>query len=96
MQQKHKRILPLQFLFFLFLPTIRITIGSFLAVYVQVFDLCFTENDQIEPEGMEELCKAIGVQPDDIVMLILAQKLNAQNMGFFTLEEWTKGMQSLQ
>ena len=45
---------------------------------------------------MERLCKAIGVQPDDIVMLVLAQKLNAQNMGFFTLDEWTKGMQNLQ
>jgi len=45
---------------------------------------------------MERLCKAINVQPDDIVMLVLAQKLNAKNMGFFTVEEWTKGMQNLQ
>lgn len=31
-----------------------------------------------------------------IVMLVLAWKLDALNMGFFTKEEWMKGMTSLQ
>uniref|UniRef100_A0A8C1QGM1 DCN1-like protein n=2 Tax=Cyprinus carpio TaxID=7962 RepID=A0A8C1QGM1_CYPCA len=31
----------------------------------------------------------------DIVMLVLAWKLEAANMGFFTKEEWLKGMTSL-
>ncbi|NXD70898.1 DCNL4 protein, partial [Eolophus roseicapillus] len=30
------------------------------------------------------------------VMLVLAWKLDAQNMGYFTLQEWLKGMTSLQ
>lgn len=29
-------------------------------------------------------------------MLVLAWKLDAQNMGYFTLQEWLKGMTSLQ
>uniref|UniRef100_A0A2C9JCP1 Defective in cullin neddylation protein n=1 Tax=Biomphalaria glabrata TaxID=6526 RepID=A0A2C9JCP1_BIOGL len=31
-----------------------------------------------------------------IVMLVLAYKLNAKNMGFFTVDEWMKGMTELQ
>lgn len=31
-----------------------------------------------------------------VVMLVLAWKLDAQNMGYFTLQEWLKGMTSLQ
>ncbi|XP_040603134.1 DCN1-like protein 4 isoform X12 [Mesocricetus auratus] len=31
-----------------------------------------------------------------VVMLVLAWKLDAQNMGYFTLQEWLKGMTALQ
>lgn len=31
-----------------------------------------------------------------VVMLVLAWKLDAQSMGYFTLQEWLKGMGSLQ
>lgn len=31
-----------------------------------------------------------------IIMLVLAWKLEAESMGFFTKEEWLKGMTSLQ
>ncbi|KAM4627755.1 DCN1-like protein 5 [Polymixia lowei] len=48
------------------------------------------------PEGMEKFCEDIGVEPENIIMLVLAWKLEASNMGFFTKEEWLKGMTSLQ
>ncbi|CAL1541205.1 unnamed protein product [Lymnaea stagnalis] len=52
--------------------------------------------ETLGPEGMEKFCEDIGVEPENIVMLALAYKLNAKNMGFFTLEEWMKGMTELQ
>lgn len=48
------------------------------------------------PEGMEKFCEDVGVEPENIVMLSLAYKLNADRMGFFTSEEWMKGMTELQ
>uniref|UniRef100_H2YRZ9 Defective in cullin neddylation protein n=1 Tax=Ciona savignyi TaxID=51511 RepID=H2YRZ9_CIOSA len=56
----------------------------------------YAENNQVEPEGMERFCKSLGVEPDDVVMLVLAHQLNAKKMGFFTIEEWSRGMQKLQ
>lgn len=45
---------------------------------------------------MEKFCKDIGVEPENIVMLILAYKMNASQMGYFTKSEWTKGFTDLQ
>ncbi|XP_049488028.1 DCN1-like protein 4 isoform X4 [Panthera uncia] len=53
-------------------------------------------DDIVGPEGMEKFCEDIGVEPENVVMLVLAWKLDAQNMGYFTLQEWLKGMTSLQ
>ncbi|XP_033109029.1 DCN1-like protein 4 [Anneissia japonica] len=53
-------------------------------------------DDSVGPEGMEKFCEDIGVEPENIVMLIIAWKLEAYQMGFFTLQEWMKGMSSLQ
>lgn len=50
---------------------------------------------QIDPEGMAKFCNCFGVEPDDIVMLVLAYRLHAKQMGFFSFEEWMHGMQSL-
>uniref|UniRef100_A0A673FUQ4 DCN1-like protein n=1 Tax=Sinocyclocheilus rhinocerous TaxID=307959 RepID=A0A673FUQ4_9TELE len=55
---------------------------------------CWTY-DIVGPESMEKFCEDIGVEPENIVMLVLAWKLEATNMGFFTKEEWLKGMTSL-
>ncbi|XP_030189825.1 DCN1-like protein 5 isoform X3 [Lynx canadensis] len=44
---------------------------------------------------MEKFCEDIGVEPENIIMLVLAWKLEAESMGFFTKEEWLKGMTSL-
>ncbi|KAG7488844.1 hypothetical protein MATL_G00038780 [Megalops atlanticus] len=60
-------------------------------------------DDVVGPEGMEKFCEDIGVEPENVcalpvqvVMLVLAWKLEAQSMGYFTLQEWLKGMGSLQ
>jgi len=54
------------------------------------------EPDLIGPEGMEKFCEDIGVEPENIVMLVLAWKMDAKQMGFFTLQEWLKGLSELQ
>eukprot|EP00112_Aurelia_sp_Birch-Aquarium-sp1_P018663 Seg4480.1 transcript_id=Seg4480.1/GoldUCD/mRNA.D3Y31 product="DCN1-like protein 5" protein_id=Seg4480.1/GoldUCD/D3Y31 len=46
----------------------------------------------IGPDGIEQFCKDLGVDPNDIVMLVVAWKLSAENMGFFKLSEWKSGM----
>ncbi|XP_029111774.1 DCN1-like protein 5 [Scleropages formosus] len=53
-------------------------------------------DEVVGPEGMEKFCEDIGVEPENIIMLVLAWKLEAPNMGFFTKEEWIKGMTLLQ
>jgi len=41
---------------------------------------------------MEKFCKDIAVKPEDIVMLVLAWKMKAKQMGYFSQEEWLQGM----
>lgn len=48
------------------------------------------------PDGMEKFCEDIGVEPENIVMLVLAWKMDAKQMGFFTEEEWVQGLSDLQ
>lgn len=45
---------------------------------------------------MEKFCEDIGVEPENVVMLVLAYRMNARQMGFFTLSEWLKGFSELQ
>lgn len=51
--------------------------------------------DTLGPEGMEKFCEDLAVQPENVVMLVLAYKMNARQMGFFTLAEWLKGLSDL-
>lgn len=51
--------------------------------------------DTLGPEGMEKFCEDIGVEPENVVMLVLAYKMQARQMGFFTKEEWLKGFSDL-
>ncbi|KAK2170512.1 hypothetical protein LSH36_2g00015 [Paralvinella palmiformis] len=53
------------------------------------------DEDVIGPEGMEKFCEDIGVEPENVVMLCLAWKLDAKQMGFFTKAEWLRGMSEL-
>ncbi|KAJ8667164.1 hypothetical protein QAD02_008826 [Eretmocerus hayati] len=52
--------------------------------------------DTLGPEGMEKFCEDIGVEPENVVMLVLAYKMSARQMGFFTIGEWLKGLSELQ
>ncbi|KAJ8929916.1 hypothetical protein NQ314_017350, partial [Rhamnusium bicolor] len=52
--------------------------------------------DTLGPEGMEKFCEDIGVEPENVVMLVLAYKMQARQMGFFTKEEWLKGLGEMQ
>lgn len=52
--------------------------------------------DTLGPDGMEKFCEDIGVEPENVVMLVLAYKMNAKRMGYFTQTEWTKGLTELQ
>ncbi|KAM3616926.1 uncharacterized protein V6R79_026159 [Siganus canaliculatus] len=51
---------------------------------------------EVGPEAMEKFCEDIGVEPENIIMLVLAWHLEAANMGFFTKDEWLRGMTILQ
>lgn len=54
------------------------------------------EPDVLGPEGMEKFCEDIGVEPENVVMLVLAYRMQARQMGFFTQEEWLRGLTELQ
>lgn len=45
---------------------------------------------------MEKFCEDIGVEPENVAMLVLAYKMGARQMGFFTQSEWLKGLTDLQ
>ncbi|XP_045470259.1 DCN1-like protein 5 isoform X2 [Harmonia axyridis] len=53
------------------------------------------EANVIGPDGIEKFCEDIGVEPENILMLIIAYKMQARRMGFFTKEEWLKGFSDL-
>lgn len=50
----------------------------------------------VGPEGIERFCKDLGVEPENIAMLVIAWKMDAKRMGFFAKEEWLKGFSDLQ
>ncbi|XP_061375785.1 uncharacterized protein LOC133317900 [Gastrolobium bilobum] len=49
----------------------------------------------IDPEGIEALCKDVRVDHTDVRMLILAWKMKAEKQGYFTKDEWRRGLKSL-
>ncbi|XP_023117672.1 DCN1-like protein 5 isoform X1 [Amphiprion ocellaris] len=50
----------------------------------------------VGPEAMAKFCEDVGVEPENVLMLVLAWHLEAANMGFFTRDEWLRGMTVLQ
>lgn len=64
--------------------------------YVSDPPSCPSVEPCIGPEGMERLCNDIEVDPEDIVMLALAWKLHAAEMGYFKRSEWLTGMMELE
>ncbi|KAK9829071.1 hypothetical protein WJX72_003754 [[Myrmecia] bisecta] len=53
------------------------------------------DDDHIGPEGIERLCQDLGVDPADRKVLLLAWRMGAQRMGFFTREEFLQGLKAL-
>ncbi|KAG0053175.1 hypothetical protein BGZ89_002988 [Linnemannia elongata] len=60
----------------------------------KIFEDFKDEKDQILIDGMEKFCAALDVDPTDVVMLVMAYHLKAENMCEFTragfIEGWTK------
>ncbi|CAI9780023.1 unnamed protein product [Fraxinus pennsylvanica] len=57
----------------------------------------YTNNssDTIEPEGIESLCSDLEVDHTDVRILMLAWKMQAKKQGYFTREEWRRGLKAL-
>jgi DCN1-like protein 4/5 len=45
---------------------------------------------------MEKFCEDICCEPENVAMLVVAYKMGARQMGFFTQAEWLKGLTDLQ
>lgn len=49
----------------------------------------------IGPDGIVKLCVDLEVDPEDVVVLVLAWHLNAKQMGYFSKSEFTSGLSKL-
>ncbi|CAN7041284.1 unnamed protein product [Brassica oleracea var. botrytis] len=54
-----------------------------------------TSSNLIDPEGIEELCSNLEVPHTDIRILMLAWKMKSEKQGYFTQEEWRRGLKAL-
>ncbi|KAL4430988.1 hypothetical protein ABPG75_006244 [Micractinium tetrahymenae] len=54
-----------------------------------------SSEDVIGPEGVEKLCKDLKVDPTDRLVLLLAWKMGAQKMGYFSRAEFKAGLSEL-
>ncbi|KAK4404220.1 DCN1-like protein 4 [Sesamum angolense] len=52
-------------------------------------------SSMIDPEGIEALCSDLEVDYTDVRILMLAWKMNAQKQGYFTQDEWRRGLKAL-
>eukprot|EP01130_Rhizamoeba_saxonica_P018747 TRINITY_DN9493_c0_g1_i2.p1 TRINITY_DN9493_c0_g1~~TRINITY_DN9493_c0_g1_i2.p1 ORF type:complete len:213 (+),score=55.51 TRINITY_DN9493_c0_g1_i2:58-696(+) len=53
------------------------------------------EEDYIGPEGLLKFCDEIGLDPEDIVLLVISWHLKAEQALYFTQEEFVEGLQKL-
>ena len=51
---------------------------------------------EMNEEDVIRFCDEIGKDLEDVVLLVLAYKMNASRVGFFTMEEWLNGMKELE
>ncbi|XP_072979235.1 uncharacterized protein [Typha angustifolia] len=54
-----------------------------------------TSSGIIDPEGIESFCSNVEVDHTDVRILMLAWKMKAGKQGYFTLEEWRRGLKAL-
>ena len=51
--------------------------------------------DAFEDEGIEKFCSDIGIDPQDVAVLIISWKMEAETMCIYTREEFVKGMEAM-
>lgn len=56
--------------------------------------LNFGEED-IGPDGTAKICEELGINADNVLILIIAWRLKCKRMCYFTLSEWMAGMREL-
>ncbi|KAL0797841.1 hypothetical protein Bca101_053015 [Brassica carinata] len=66
--------------------------NSIIAVFHQYSK---TSSNLIDPQGIVLLCSDLDVSRTDITILMLAWKMKAEKQGYFTQEEWTRGLMAL-
>ncbi|CAK9166578.1 unnamed protein product [Ilex paraguariensis] len=49
----------------------------------------------IDPEGIEAFCSDLEVDHTNVQILMLAWKMQAEKQGYFTIEEWRRGLKAL-
>jgi DCN1-like protein 4/5 len=54
-----------------------------------------TSADTIGPEGVERFCTDLGLDPSDKRVLLLAWKMRAKRMGYFSRDEFQTGLAAL-
>ncbi|KAL3840702.1 hypothetical protein ACJIZ3_025293 [Penstemon smallii] len=52
-------------------------------------------SELMDPEGIEALCSALKVDHTDVRILMLAWKMKAEKQGYFTKDEWRRGLKAL-
>ncbi|KAJ0247957.1 Defective in cullin neddylation protein [Hirschfeldia incana] len=64
--------------------------------YIEVYHKYSSRiSNLIEPEGIEKLCSDLDVSCTDIRFLMLAWTMKAEKQGYFTQEEWIRGLMAL-
>ncbi|KAL6274960.1 hypothetical protein ACE6H2_025652 [Prunus campanulata] len=51
--------------------------------------------NMIDPEGIEALCSDLGVDHTNVRILMLAWKMKAEKQGYFSRDEWQRGLKEL-
>lgn len=54
-----------------------------------------SQSGLIDPEGIEHLCSDLEVEHTDVQILMLAWRMQAEKQGYFTLDEWRRGLKAL-
>lgn len=53
------------------------------------------DEDAINEDGILKFCEDIGVDPQDVIVLVIAWKMEAAYMCAFTRKEWMAGMEAM-
>ncbi|XP_044463473.1 DCN1-like protein 4 [Mangifera indica] len=56
----------------------------------------YANDGVIDPDGIMALCKDLKMEHTDVRILMFAWKLKAAKQGYFTLDEWQNGLETLQ